>query len=307
MYKLSANMSVLEDLKHAKENGAAGIGLFRTEYLILDQKIQPTEDIQYEAYKKVLSTFKDQEVMIRTFDIGGDKTYKPLSTFHESNPFLGLRGLRHSMSQMDVFKTQIKALLRASIHGNLDIMFPMVTTIEDIRQAKKIVLMCQEELEIKHIKYQKDIKIGMMIEVPSNAILADQFAKEVDFFSIGTNDLTQYVLASDRTNIAVSKYYQPVHPAVLKLIKMVVDAANHEGISVSVCGEIASDTYAIPILIGLGVHALSVHPNDILTSKAHIKNYTLHDMKSFAEHALTLSSEEEVIHYMKENQHEQTY
>jgi phosphotransferase system enzyme I (PtsI) len=303
VFKLVANISFLEDLKVAQKNGASGIGLFRTEYLIIDQKNQPNEDSQYEAYKQVLSTFKHDDVIIRTFDIGGDKTYKPLSTFNESNPFLGLRGLRHSMSQKDAFKRQIKALLRASIHGNLHIMFPMVTTIEDIKEAKKLVSMCQDELKKDHIIYQKDIKIGMMIEVPSNAIMAAQFAKEVDFFSIGTNDLTQYVMASDRTNTAVSKYYQPLHPAVLKLIKMVIDAARHEGIPVSVCGEIASDERALPILIGLGVDTFSVHPNDILKSRALISKYTHNEMHSMAEHALSLSSEDEVINYMRQKPH----
>lgn len=299
-FKLSANIGVLEDLTLATTNGAKGVGLYRTEYLLLNKDSIPNEEQQYEAYVKVLKAFSGEPVIMRTFDVGGDKIVNGVSKSVESNPFLGLRGIRLSFARTNLFKTQLKALLRASIHGQLHMMFPMVTTLEDIKEAKAIVLEIQKELDLIHVDYQHDVKIGIMIEVPSTAILASQFAKEVDFFSIGTNDLTQYVMASDRTNASVSNYYQPLHPAVLNLIKMVVDAAHHEGIWVSVCGEIASDSRAIPILIGLGVDTLSLHPSDLLKAKEVISKYTIHEMKENAMKTINMSTEKDVINYMKE-------
>ncbi|WP_374720104.1 phosphoenolpyruvate--protein phosphotransferase, partial [Parageobacillus toebii] len=248
--ELAANIGTPDDVKGVLENGAEGIGLYRTEFLYMGRSELPTEEEQFEAYKTVLERMEGKPVVVRTLDIGGDKELPYLDLPKEMNPFLGFRAIRLCLEMQDMFRTQLRALLRASVYGNLKIMFPMIATLDEFRQAKAILLEEKEKLQREGVPVADDIEVGMMVEIPAAAVLADQFAKEVDFFSIGTNDLIQYTMAADRMNERVSYLYQPYNPAILRLISNVIDAAHKEGKWAGMCGEMAGDAIAIPILLG---------------------------------------------------------
>lgn len=265
--EISANIGSTEEMDKALEYGADGIGLFRTEFLYMDRESMPSEEEQFEAYKKVLIKMENKPVVIRTLDIGGDKSLPYLKTPEEMNPFLGYRAIRLCLDRKDLFKTQLRALLRASIYGNLKIMFPMITTPEEFAKAKEVLTECMEELRAQGIEFNDKIPLGMMIEVPSAAIRADEFAKIVDFFSIGTNDLIQYTLAVDRTNEKITHLYNTMDPAVLRLIKFTIDAAHKEDKHCCMCGEMAADEKAIPVLLEYGLDEFSMNPASILRTK----------------------------------------
>jgi phosphotransferase system enzyme I (PtsI) len=295
---LHANIGSNHDLPYVIDNDAEGIGLFRTELLFMDRLSMPSEDEQYEIYKDVLETMYPKSVTIRTIDIGGDKHLPYLKQDAEANPFLGKRAIRLCLEQVDFFKVQLRALLRASVHGNLKIMFPMIATKDEFLDAKDIVSEVQEELISKNIPYHI-IDLGVMIEIPVAALNADEIAHAVDFFSIGTNDLIQYTMAADRNHEALEYLYQPFNPGILKLINMVCEAGKDHKIPVSVCGEMASDLNAIPLLIGLGVDHLSMNPEGILKARKMIKAYDSFDLIKLAKKALKAHDQDEVIDLVK--------
>lgn len=272
--RLQVNGSIgnLKEAEDVNKNGGEGIGLFRTEFLYMEKDGLPSEEEQFNKYKEVLKKFKDKPVVIRTLDIGGDKKLSYLPMEEELNPFLGLRAIRLCLNRKDIFKTQLRALLRASIYGNLQIMFPMICNLNELRKAKKLLDECKVELEEDNIKYNKNLLVGIMIEVPSAAIISDILAKEVDFFSIGTNDLMQYTLAVDRTNEKISYLYDFNDLAVLRLIKLVIENAHKAGIPVGMCGEMASREELIPLLIGMGLDEFSVSPSSILKIRKIIRS-----------------------------------
>lgn len=265
--EVCGNIGKPKDADQVLENGGDGVGLFRTEFLYMDRDNAPSEEEQFEAYKYVLETMKDKKVVIRTLDIGGDKTLPYLPLPEEMNPFLGYRAIRLCLEQKDIFKVQLRALLRASIYGKLAVMFPMISGIEEFNQAKEVVEECKAELDSAGIKYSDAIEWGIMIEIPAAAVMADELAKHVDFFSIGTNDLIQYTLAADRMSEKVSYLYNPMHPAVLRLIKMTIDGAHKHGKWVGMCGEMAGDEAAIPVLLEYGLDEFSMSATSILNAK----------------------------------------
>lgn len=293
--ELAANIGTPEDLKGTMENGAEGIGLYRTEFLYMGRDELPSEEEQFNSYKKVVEGMDGKPVVVRTLDIGGDKELPYLNLPDELNPFLGFRAIRLCLEKQDLFRTQLRALLKASPYGNLKIMFPMIATIDEFRQAKAIleeekVMLLQAGIEVAN-----DIEVGIMVEIPSTAILADQFAKEVDFFSIGTNDLIQYTMAADRMNERVSYLYQPYNPAILRLIKMVIDAAHKNGKWAGMCGEMAGDETAIPILLGLGLDEFSMSASSILKARSQIRSLKVENLKTLAEKVLSMSTVDEVV------------
>ena len=265
--EVSANVGKIEDIDLAIKEGADGIGLFRTEFLFLNRKSPPTEEEQFRAYKTALEKFKGKSVIIRTLDIGGDKQIYYLKLKKELNPFLGVRAVRLCLRRKNLFKTQLRALLRASIFGNLKIMYPMIAVKEEIEEANKILNEAKRELILKEIPFDEKIEIGIMVEIPSAALNAEELIKYVDFFSIGTNDLIQYTFAADRTNEELSYLYNPLHPAVLKLIKMAIDASHKNGKWTGMCGEMAGDPEAIPKLLELGIDELSMAPQKVAKAK----------------------------------------
>jgi phosphotransferase system enzyme I (PtsI) len=299
--ELAANIGTPDDVKGVLENGGEGIGLYRTEFLYMGRDQLPTEDEQFEAYKTVLESMKGKPVVVRTLDIGGDKELPYLNLPKELNPFLGFRAIRLCLEEQDLFRTQLRALLRASVYGNLKIMFPMIATLEEFRQAKGILLEEKEKLVAEGVQVSDHIEIGMMVEIPSTAVLADQFAKEVDFFSIGTNDLIQYTMAADRMNERVSYLYQPYHPSILRLINMIIEAAHKEGKWVGMCGEMAGDPIAIPILLGLGLDEFSMSATSILPARSQLKKLSKKEAESFKETILSMSTTEEVVNFVKKN------
>ncbi len=268
--EVCGNIGSPNDVDQVLENGGDGIGLFRTEFLYMDRKNMPSEEEQFNSYKVVLEKMGNRPVVIRTLDIGGDKKLDYLDLGEEMNPFLGFRAIRLCLDKVDIFKIQLRALLRASIYGNLKIMFPMISSFGELRQAKKILQECKEELIKEGYEVSDSIEIGMMIEIPAAAVSAREFAKEVDFFSIGTNDLIQYTLACDRMNEKVSYLYDPMHPAVLSLIKMTIDGAHAEGKWVGMCGEMAGDEEVLPILLEYGLDEFSMSATSILSAKKQI-------------------------------------
>lgn len=292
--ELVANIGSPQDVNQVILHGAEGIGLYRTEFLYMESNTLPTEEEQFLAYRTVLEKLDDKPVIVRTFDIGGDKRLPYLSLPEEKNPFLGLRAVRFALRNTDIFRTQIRALLRASPFGNLKIMFPMIATLEELDQAKLIVQAEKLQLTKENIPFANQIDLGIMVEIPSTAIMARQFAKEVDFFSIGTNDLIQYTLAADRMNENVAYLYQPFHPAILQLVKTVIDAAHAEDKWVGMCGEMASDLTAIPLLLGLGLDEFSVNAPAILPVRNLIKKLDTNKMEQLANKSLTLRTAEEV-------------
>lgn len=301
LVELAANIGTPKDVKGALDNGAEGIGLYRTEFLYMDSADFPTEDEQYEAYREVLETMNGKQVVVRTMDIGGDKELPYLDLPNEMNPFLGYRAIRISLDRTEIFRTQLRALLKASIHGRLSIMFPMIATINEFRSAKAVFDEVKEELIQEGVKVSEDIQVGIMVEIPATAVLADQFAKEVDFFSIGTNDLIQYTMAADRMNERVSYLYQPYNPAILRLIKNVIDAAHREGKWAGMCGEMAGDQTAVPLLLGLGLDEFSMSASSILKTRSLLSRLDLGEMQILAEKAVTeCTSTEEVIALVEE-------
>lgn len=292
--ELAANIGTPNDLKGVIENGAEGVGLYRTEFLYMGRDEMPTEDEQFEAYKKVLETMEDKRVVVRTLDIGGDKELPYLNLPEEMNPFLGYRAIRLCLDQPEIFRPQLRALLRASVYGKLNIMFPMVATIKEFRDAKALLLEEKENLTNEGIEVSDDIEVGIMVEIPSTAALADVFAKEVDFFSIGTNDLIQYTMAADRMSERVSYLYQPYNPAILRLVQQVINASHNEGKWTGMCGEMAGDETAIPLLLGLGLDEFSMSATSILKARRQIKGLSKNEMEELAQKAINCATSEEV-------------
>lgn len=299
--EVAANIGTPKDVSSVLENGGEGIGLYRTEFLYMERDSLPTEEEQFQAYKEVLEQMGDKPVVVRTLDIGGDKQLPYLNLPEEMNPFLGFRAIRLCLEEQTIFRTQLRALLRASNFGNLKIMFPMIATLEEFREAKKLLLEEKELLQQEGTLVSNHIEIGIMVEIPSTAILADQFAKEVDFFSIGTNDLIQYTMAADRMNESVAYLYQPYHPSILRLVKMVIDASHAEGKWTGMCGEMAGDSIAIPLLLGLGLDEFSMSAPSMLRARNQINQLTQLEMKQLTEKALSMQTSEQVKQYVKEN------
>lgn len=296
---LLANIGSDKDVNYAKNQNAKGVGLFRTELIFLDRYELPSEDEQFEAYKKVLEAFNPYPVTIRTLDIGGDKPLPYLKHPKEINPALGDRGIRFSLSHLEIFKTQIRALLRASNHGNLKIMFPMISTKEEFLKLKKMVAQIKQSFDHDHIPY-RPFELGVMIEVPSAAIIADQLASVVDFFSIGTNDLIQYTFAADRLNTKLEYLNKPFHPAILRLIHTITKAAKKQNIKTSVCGEMASDPLAACLLIGLGVDELSMTSSSFVSVKDKLLKQNYKALVEFSENLLDCSDEKEIQQKMEQ-------
>ncbi|MCM3759724.1 phosphoenolpyruvate--protein phosphotransferase [Alkalihalobacillus oceani] len=298
--ELAANIGTPKDLDGVLKNGAEAIGLYRTEFLYMDRSELPSEEEQFEAYKEVVERMDNKPVIIRTLDIGGDKELPYLNLPEEMNPFLGYRAIRICLEEQSIFRVQLRALLRASAYGNLKVMFPMIATLEEVRQAKAIFMEEKERLISEGVSVADKVELGIMVEIPSTAVAADLFAKEVDFFSIGTNDLIQYTMAADRMNERVSYLYQPYHPAILRLVKMVVDAAHKEGKWVGMCGEMAGDEVAIPLLLGLGLDELSMSATSILPARSQLLELSQEELSSFAEEMLYIESAAEVERRVRE-------
>ena len=298
--EISCNIGNPSDLEDVVNVGANGIGLFRTEFLFMDSNQMPTEEEQFESYKRVAETMKDKLSIIRTLDAGGDKNISYLNLEKEENPFLGYRAIRLCLDNVGMFKMQLRAILRASAYGNLAIMFPMISKIEELKLAKEILEECKKELELKNIPFNREIKVGIMVEIPAVAIMADDFAKECDFFSIGTNDLIQYTLAVERGNSKIANIYTKNHPAVIKLLKYTIDAAHNNGIFCGMCGEAASNIHYIPLLIGLGLDEFSMNSSAVLESKKIINNLNKKKCEDLAEEVLKCTSDKEVEKILKE-------
>lgn len=293
--ELAANIGTPNDVEGVLGNGGEAVGLYRTEFLYMGRDNFPTEEEQFEAYKAVLEAMGEKPVVVRTLDIGGDKELPYLHLPKEMNPFLGYRAVRLCLDDTDLFRTQLRALLRASAYGKLRIMFPMIATLNEFRAAKALLLEEKAKLVSEGVTVSDEIEVGMMVEIPSAAVLADQFAKEVDFFSIGTNDLIQYTMAADRMNEKVSYLYQPYNPSILRLVKMVIDAAHKEGKWTGMCGEMAGDQTAIPLLLGLGLDEFSMSATSILPARSLISKLSKAEMAELAAEALNKSTVEEVI------------
>ncbi|MDL4839309.1 phosphoenolpyruvate--protein phosphotransferase [Aquibacillus rhizosphaerae] len=298
--ELVANIGTPEDVIGVLNNGGEGVGLYRTEFLYMGKSELPTEEEQFDAYKSVLEQMGNKPVVVRTLDIGGDKELSYLKLPEEMNPFLGFRAIRLCLERDDIFRTQLRALLRASTYGNLKIMFPMIATLDEFRQAKALLLEEKDNLKNEGINVSDDIEVGIMVEIPSTAVIARQFAKEVDFFSIGTNDLIQYTMAADRMNERVSYLYQPYHPAILNLVHNVIEAAHAEGKWAGMCGEMAGDSIAIPILLGLGLDEFSMSATSILPARTQIRDLSKQDLASYKDQLLSMSTADEVEKFVRE-------
>lgn len=298
--ELGANIGTPKDIAGVVDNGGEAIGLYRTEFLYMGRDQFPTEDEQVEAYASVLKGMQGKPTVVRTLDIGGDKELSYLDLPKELNPFLGLRAIRLCLEMPDMFRTQLRALLRASVHGNLKIMFPMIATLDEFRQAKALLMEEKAKLQAEGVEVNESIEVGIMVEIPSTAVMADTFAKEVDFFSIGTNDLIQYTMAADRMNESVSYLYQPFNPAILRLVKMVIDASHREGKWTGMCGEMAGDEIAIPILLGLGLDEFSMSASSILKARSQISKLSKAEMAEHTDRILALSNSQEVEDYVKQ-------
>ena len=292
--ELVSNIGIPSDVEKVIESTAEGIGLFRTEFLYMDNEKMPTEEEQFLSYKEVAEKMQGKPVIIRTLDVGGDKEIKYLNLPKEENPFLGFRAIRICLANIEMFKIQLRAILKASAYGNISIMIPMISSIEELRKTKQIVEECKKELQEKNIKFKKDIKLGIMIEIPSTAIMAEQFAKECDFFSIGTNDLIQYTVAVERGNEKISNLYSKYNPAVIRLIKMAIDGAHKEGIFCGMCGEVAGDSKFIPILIGMGLDEFSMNSNKILQARKVITNLEKKQCEKLVENIIKLDSSNKI-------------
>lgn len=297
--ELAGNIGGFKDVEGVLNNGGEGVGLFRTEFLYMDNDHFPTEEEQFEAYKQVLEGMKGKKVVVRTLDIGGDKKLSYYTFPEEMNPFLGYRAIRLCLKEQDIFKTQLRALCRASVYGKLCIMFPMIATIDEFRQAKAIFEQCKEDLIAEGVAVSDDIQVGMMVEIPAAAVLADEFSKYADFFSIGTNDLIQYSMAADRMSENVAYLYQPYNPSILRLINMTIKGAHKNGKWVGMCGAMAGEPYAVPILLGLGLDEFSMSATQILKARKVVTSLSYEEMQKLAEHCLNLDSAAEVLDYVK--------
>jgi len=297
--EISCNIGTPEDIHGGAVNGADGVGLFRTEFLYMNSNSLPNEEEQYEQYRKAAVLLQGKPLIIRTLDIGGDKKLPYLRIPEEANPLLGWRVIRICLERQDIFKTQLRAILRASSEGNILIMFPMISGVREVREAKKVLEEVKEEMRRENIKFDENIKVGIMVEIPSAAMTADIIAKEVDFFSIGTNDLCQYALAVDRMNPKVSGLYQPLHPGILRLIKNVIDASHKHGKFTGMCGEMAGTEEACVILLGLGLDEFSMSAPSIPAIKNIVRNVTYKQAEEIAGHALELDTPEAVLEYSR--------
>lgn len=292
--RLGANINSFKDLELALSNGASGVGLFRTEFLYMDRHNLPREEEQFEVYRQVAEQLQGKSLIIRTLDIGGDKQLDYLPLPDEDNPALGYRAIRILLDRRDLFKTQLKAILRAGCYGDVKIMYPMISSIEELRRAGEVLELAKRELREAKVAFHESIDVGIMIEVPAAVAIADLLAQEVQFFSIGTNDLVQYVLAVDRMNEHISHLYNPYHPAVIRMLKHTVDAARNQGIAVGVCGELAGDVYALPIWLGLGVHDLSMSAHSILPIKNRLIESTEQECREIMERVMACRTSEEI-------------
>ena len=293
---LSANIELPEDVEAVAANGAEGIGLYRTEFLYLNRTTLPTEDEQFETYRKVAERVRPDPLIIRTFDLGGDKLAPgTVDITDELNPFLGWRAIRLCLENIDIFKTQLRAILRASAVGNIKIMFPMISRLEELRGAKAVLAECHQELRRSGVPLDEEIEVGAMIEIPSAAICANVLATEVDFFSIGTNDLIQYTLAVDRVNEKIAHLYEPTHPAILRLLKMIAEAAHAHHIWVGVCGEMAGDVALVPLLLGLGMDELSAGATSVPRVKRAVQSLALPECRELVEETLKLNTSSEIL------------
>lgn len=297
--ELAGNIGTPKDVVGVLENGGEGVGLYRSEFLYMDANELPSEEEQFEAYKTVLESMNGKRVVVRTLDIGGDKELPYLKFPKEMNPFLGYRAIRLCLDRTDIFRTQLRALIRSSAFGKLAIMFPMIATVDEFRKAKEIFLEEKENLIQEGVKVSDSIEVGMMVEIPAAAILADQFAKEADFVSIGTNDLIQYSMAADRMSENVAYLYQPYNPSLLRLIKHTIDGAHSQGKWAGMCGEMAGEPYAIPLLLGLGLDEFSMSASSILKARKIVTELSYTEMKEMAEKALQCSTSEEVLDLIK--------
>lgn len=292
---LSANIEGADDAEAVKSSGAEGVGLFRTEYLFINRAELPTEEEQYVAYRDIAAALNPQPVIIRTLDLGGDKFLSHLQVPTEMNPFLGWRAIRFCLEEKETFRDQLRAILRASMHGNIKLMYPMISCVKELDEANALVESCKAELRAENIPFNNEMEIGMMVEIPSAALVANSLARRVNFFSIGTNDLIQYTLAVDRLNEKIAHLYEPTHPAILNLIKNTVDAAHQNKIWVGVCGEMAGDPVLAPLLLGLGVDELSAAPSAVPAMKFLIRHLKIDDAKKLADFALNCESGEEIL------------
>ena len=297
--ELAGNIGGFKDVEGVLKNGGEGVGLFRTEFLYMDNDHFPTEEEQFEAYKAVLEGMGGKRVVVRTLDIGGDKKLKYFTFPEEMNPFLGVRAIRLCLDRTDIFRTQLRALIRASVYGKLCIMFPMIATVKEFCDAKAIYEEEKAKLIAEGVKVADDIQVGMMVEIPAAAVNADNFAKHADFFSIGTNDLIQYSMAADRMSENVSYLYQPYNPSVLRLIKMTIDGAHKEGKWAGMCGAMAGEENAVPILLGLGLDEFSMSATQILNARKMVNSLSKAEMEKLAEEAVSLSTAEEVLELVK--------
>jgi phosphotransferase system enzyme I (PtsI) len=291
---LSANIEDQNDIEAVLANGAEGVGLFRTEFLFINRESSPGEDDQYKMYRQVAAALKPNSVIIRTLDLGGDKFASHLQLAQEMNPFLGWRAIRFCLAQPELFRAQLRAILRASAEGNVKMMYPMISGLDELNQANALLEKCKTELRAEKIPFDENMDVGVMIEIPSAVLIADALARRVKFFSIGSNDLIQYTLAADRTNEKVSHLYEPTHPAIIRLIKMTVDAAHQHGGWVGVCGEIAGEPALTPLLIGLGVDELSAAPPVVPQIKYIVRRLKLSEAQALAEFALQCESPSEI-------------
>lgn len=297
---LAANIGNADEAAKAVKAGAEGVGLFRTEFLFMNKQALPTEDEQYNEYKKAAVVLDGRQLTIRTLDIGGDKDIPYMGLTKELNPFLGYRAIRFCLDRVDIFTTQLRAVLRASAYGNIRIMIPMITSVTEVQAVKKIINGICRDLDKKDIKYDKDIKIGVMIETPAAAIMADVLAHEVDFFSIGTNDLTQYTLAVDRGNENVAYLYSALNPAVIRSIKHIIECAHNAGIEAGMCGEAAADERMIPLLLDFGLDEFSVTVSRVLETRKEIASWSSKEVKEITENVMNYSEEKEVSNYLSD-------
>ena len=297
--ELAGNIGGVKDVEGVLKNGGEGVGLFRTEFLYMDSDHFPTEDEQFEAYKAVLEGMGGKKVVVRTLDIGGDKKLKYFTFPEEMNPFLGYRAIRLCLDRTDIFRTQLRALIRASVYGKLCIMFPMIATVQEFRDAKAIYEEEKANLIAEGVQVADNIEVGMMVEIPAAAVLADQFAKYADFFSIGTNDLIQYSMAADRMSEHVSYLYQPYNPSILRLVKMTIEGAHKEGKWAGMCGAMAGEEYAAPILLGLGLDEFSMSATQILKARKIINGLSKKEMEEMAAEAVNKQTADEVLEFVK--------
>ena len=300
--QLGANAGSVGDATRAAGYGCDGIGLLRTEFLYLDRTSQPGEEEQFHAYRQILAAMRGKRVIIRTLDVGGDKTLPYLHQPHEENPFLGCRGLRFSLREEDMFRSHLRAVLRASAYGKAQLLLPMVTGVEEVRRAREILEEEKEALRRRKVAFDENLPMGVMVETVSACLMADAFSKEADFFSLGTNDLTQYVLGVDRGNARVAHLYSYFHPAVLRLVRQVLETARRTGTKVSMCGEAAADTALTPVLLTFGLEAFSVAPVSLLPVRKAISLWTMEEAKAVTEKAMSLETEEEVQAFLKEHE-----